>query len=130
MPKVFISSCDIDSTHPSALLNKLREAGFDVLHSPRRNQEVHWGNWYDRDFQSALVQTDIFVTAITEYWPGSTWMQHEAWEAQKRLRAGKMRRMFFYNPENIKVTEEGMLHFLNERLPDDLEEAALILKGA
>ncbi len=129
MTRVFVSSCTIDSGHPSALVNSLLAEGFEVLHSPRKDQRVNWGDWYNRDSLNALGQTDIFVIAVTENWQFSTWMQHEAWEAQKRLRAGKIRRMLFYNPDNIQVTAKGMLPFLNERLPDDLEGVALALRG-
>jgi len=127
MTRVFVSSCTIDSGHPSALVNKLLAEGFEVLHSPRIDQGVNWGDWYNRDLLNALDRTDIFIIAVTESWQFSTWMQHEALEAQKRLQAGRIQRMFFYNPVNVEVTGEGMLPFLKERLPDDLEELALYL---
>ena len=127
MTTVFVSSCTIDSGHPSALVNKLRADGFEVLHSPGKDQHVNWGDWYKRDSLNALDRTDVFIVAVTENWQFSTWMQHEAWEAEKRLRAGRIQRMLFYNPENIEVTANGMLPFLNQRLPDDLEEVSLSL---
>jgi len=129
MTRVFISSCTIDSGHPSALVNELLAEGFEVLHSPRKGQRVNWGDWYNRDSLNALDQTDIFIIAVTENWQFSTWMQHEAREAQKRLRTGRIQKMLFYNPENIVVTAKGMLPFLNQRLPDELEEVAQSLRG-
>ena len=125
MIRVFVSSCDVDSTHPAALLHKLREGGFGVLHSPRKDQ----GAMVKRDSLNALDQTDIFIIAVTENWQFSTWMQHEAWEAQKRLRAGNIQKLLFYNPEKIEVTVQGMLPLLHEPLPDDLEESVLFLRS-
>jgi len=110
------------------LVDKLLAEGFEVLHSPRKDQRVNWGDWYHRDSLNALDQTDIFIIAVTENWQFSTWMRHEAWEAEKRLRAGRIRKMLSYNPENIEVMAKGMLPFLTERLPDALEAVAAALR--
>jgi len=46
-------------------------------------------------------------------------MAHEANEAMKLLEAGRIRKMYYWNPEQVQVKAAGMAPYLKDRLPDN-----------
>jgi hypothetical protein len=44
------------------------------------------------------------------------------------VESGKIRRMYFWNPEQIEVKAVGMVAYLKERLPDDLDQLVWTLR--
>ncbi|RYX83419.1 hypothetical protein EON83_14615 [bacterium] len=129
---MFISCAKVDSLHANALIQKLRQVGIAVSHSPRNpadDEDERWMNWYSGGGQAQIMNEEIFVVIVTEGWDCSTWMAFEASEALKGLRQGMVKRMLQYNPTNIKVDyPEDKMHWLGEKLPDNLEEAVALLK--
>src|ERR1051325_8859946 len=97
MLNIFVSSERVDDARVSGLIHKLREAAFKVDHSPRA-KDARWDDWYEKGCQAALDKTEIFIVAVTKGWDCSTWMAHEADEAQKRMAEGRIRQCFYYNP--------------------------------
>jgi hypothetical protein len=127
--KIFVSSLQLYLPYAATLIEKLKAASFHVAHSPDPDmQDVRWGDWYVRGCAVEFDDTDIFIIVITFAWDSSTWMAHESDEALKRFRAGRIRRMFFYNPEGIEVTAAGMLPYLIKRLPDSPDEVVALLR--
>jgi hypothetical protein len=66
-----------------------------------------------------LEKASIFIAVIDPAWDSSTWMAHEANEATRLLGAGRMRKMYYWNPEHVQVKAAGMAPYLKERLPDN-----------
>ena len=121
---VFVSSQRIDEPHTAALIDKLREAGFRVSHSPKNPSDGHderWTNWYHKGLINDLDETIVFIAAIDMGWDSATWMAIESDEARRRLTGGQIRQMYYYNPLHIAVKAKGMLPYLKEQLPDDLD---------
>ena len=101
------------------------------MHSPRNpsdGEDDRWRNWYDKSCREEMEQAEIFITVISSGWDCSTWMGIEGHEALKLMEAGKIRKMYFYNPEHIEVKAEGMVPYMKEELPDNLDEVVRILK--
>ncbi|HLL14149.1 MAG TPA: toll/interleukin-1 receptor domain-containing protein [Pyrinomonadaceae bacterium] len=119
MTQVFISSCDIEAPHASSLVECLREAGFRVTHSPGSPSSERWRDWYARNCRDELEKASIFIAVIDPAWDSSTWMAHEANEAMKLLEAGRIRKMYYWNPEQVQVKAAGMAPYLKDRLPDN-----------
>ncbi len=133
MTRIFVSSCRIDGPHAAALVARLRGEAFAVLHSPRNpsdGRDGRWVDWYRRGCRAELETADIFIAVISRPWDCSTWMAHECDEALRLAEAGRLRGMFYWNPERIAVEARGMLKYLKEPLPDDLDELARALKGS
>lgn len=126
--KVFVSSENIDSQFVKSLIKELRYHNFEVSHSPRDNNDTHWGNWYERGLEEELKQTQIFIAVITKSWQWSTWMSHEINEACKLLKEEKIENVYFWNPENIEVEAVGMIGYLKNELPIDLDKVLEVLK--
>ena len=132
MQRIFVSSCRIDGPYAAALIERLRGESFAVSHSPRNpsdGRDERWIGWYARGCRDALEEVDIFVTVISRAWDCSTWMAHECIEASRLAASGRIRRVYFWNPESIKVEAAGMLKYLKERLPDELDELILALRA-
>lgn len=55
-------------------------------------------------------------------------MAYECEEALKLTVAGKIQKMYFWNPERVEVKAAGMVSYLIERLPDDLDELISAMK--
>lgn len=132
MSVIFTSSCRIDAPPAASLVDRLREESFCVVHSPRNpsdGEDARWRNWYKEGCRDQIGQADIFIAVISREWLGSTWMAQEAHEALKSMEAGKLQRMYFWNPEQIEVSASGMSQYLRDRLPDDLDESVRLLKA-
>ena len=132
MPRIFVSSCRIDGPHAAALIERLRGESFAVSHSPRNpsdGRDERWIDWYASGCRVELEEADIFVSVISPAWDCSTWMAHECIEASRLAGNGKLRKVYFWNPESIKVEAVGMVKYLKERLPDDLDELILALRA-
>lgn len=131
MARIFVLSCRIDEHHAAALIERLRGKSFAVLHSPRNpsdGEDSRWHDWYKRGCRAELEMANIFVTVISRDWDCSTWMAHECDEASRLAEAGKMRGLYYWNPERFKAEARGMVKYLKEPLPDDLEELISALK--
>jgi hypothetical protein len=126
MTVVFVSSCEIDGAQADALIRFLREASFEVVHSPRKTS-VQWGKWYESDCRETIKRAAVFVAVINQAWDSSTWMMHELNEASRLLESGKLRKLYFWNPDGIEM-RAGQRH-LKERLPDNLNELVNELSG-
>ena len=130
---MFISCEQVDSFHANALIQRLRQEGISVSHSPRNpsdGNDERWINWYDGGGQEEISKAEVFVVVVTAGWDASTWMAFEATEALKGLRQGHTKRMMHYNPENTKIHyPENKYKWLGEKLPDNLEEAITLLKS-
>jgi len=137
MAKVFISSCDLQAPHAAALIRRLEEEDFKVIHSPLDLDGKLWGDVrYGGSCVKSLEGTDIFIVVITESWENSTSMKQELMEGVNCLNTGEVQRLYFYNPENRDI--ERFRHFhtigmeprlmLKERLPDKLDELVGVLK--
>ena len=133
MEDVFISCERVDLPHAVALINRLRQQGLSVSHSPRNpldGNDERWLNWYDGGGQSEIGNSHIFVVVVTPGWDCATWMAFEAEEARKGLRQGYIRRMMHYNPAHIEIRyPENKQQWLGERLPDNLEETIAMLES-
>lgn len=129
--KIFVSSQRIDEPHTTALISKLRGAGFQVVHSPKNpldGDDERWTqDWYNKGLLETLDATDVFISSIDRGWDSATWMAIEADEAMKRTTNAHIQQMYYYNPLKISVTAAGMLRYLKEQLPDDLESTVKIL---
>lgn len=126
--KVFVSSEDIDSRFVKSMIEELRCHSFVVSHSPRKNNDTHWGNWYEQGLDEELKQVEIFIAVITKSWELSTWMAHEINAAYQLLNDGKIKKVFFWNPENIEVKSLGMIDYLKNELPEDRHKVLEVLK--
>lgn len=125
MARIFVSSCRVDGQHAAALIERLRGESFGVSHSPRNpsdGEDRRWLDWYKGGCRAELEGADIFVTVISRAWDCSTWMAHECGEASELAGEGRLRGVYFWNPEGIEVEARGMVEYLKERLPDDLDE--------
>jgi hypothetical protein len=132
MARIFVSSCRIDGFHAAALIKRLRDESFTVLHSPRNpadGEDHRWRDWYEHGCRAELEMADIFVTVISRAWNCSTWMAHEVGETSRLVKAGKIRCVYFWNPERIKVEACGIVEHLNEPLPDNLDDLILALRA-
>src|SRR5688572_17363574 len=130
MTQVFVSSCDIREPRASSLVERLRQAGFNVSHSPHSPLDERWQGWYESGCRDELEKANIFLAVVDPAWESSTWMAHEADEALRLLEAGKIRKMYFWNPEQVGVGAAGMTPYMRERLPDNIEELIRVLRGA
>ena len=128
MTQVFISSRDIGAPHAASLVKCLRAAGFHVTHSPGSPLSERWRDWYARACRDELEKVSIFIAVIDPAWDSSTWMAHEAYEAMKLLEAGSMRKMYYWNPEQVQVKAAGMVAYLKDRLPDNKDVLISTLK--
>jgi TIR domain len=130
MTTVFVSSCRIDSAYDVALVERLRKESFRVLHSPRNRpgrKDERWREWYAKGCREEMERASIFIAVISPAWDCSTWMAHEVNEALKLMHAGKMQKVFSWNPERIKVKTSGMLRYVKQHLPEDLDELVRVL---
>ncbi len=131
MTQIFVSSCRIDESRTAALIERLRNESFSVLHSPRNpldGEDARWHDWYERGCKADLDRASIFIAVISSGWDCSTWMAHECDEALKRVGSGKIRRMYFWNPEQMEVKAAGMIPYLKECLPDELDQLISTLR--
>ena len=71
----------------------------------------------------------MFIAVINPSWDSSTWMAHEIQAETNRKRDGRIKRIFHYNPEQIEVKAAGLLPYLQEELPDNLDGTIRILKS-
>ena len=120
-----MSSEVIDRYPAKDLIAGLREAGFEVDHSPSNpldRDDPRWANWYAEGLPKAMDQCDAFVVALERHWDSATWMGIEGEEA---LKAGRRtaEQMFVWNPEGITVHAAGMIRYLQAELPRDLSGA-------
>ena len=134
MKDVFISCEQVDLPHAVTLIERLRQKGFNVSHSPRNlldgGKDERWRGWYSGGGQAEIGKAEIFVVVVTAGWDGATWMAFEAEEARKGLQQGCIKRMFHYNPIGIKIHyPENKQHWLGEKLPDELERAVATLEA-
>lgn len=131
MKRVFVSSCRIDAPNAATLIGRLRAEDFFIMHSPRNpsdGRDERWRTWYDKGCRDEMEKAEIFITVISYAWDCSTWMASEGYEALKLMAAGNLRKMYYYNPEHIEVKAKGMIPFMKERLPDNLDEVIRVLK--
>src|SRR5947209_16595726 len=131
MKRVFVSSCRIDAPNAAAFISRLRSEDFFVMHSPRNpsdGKDERWRTWYDKGCREEMEQVEIFITVISYAWDCSTWMASEGHEALKLMAAGKLRKMYFYDPEHIEVKAKSMVLYMKEPLPDNLDEVIRVLK--
>lgn len=117
MLRVFISSCSVDESPAASLISRLRVDGFEVDHSPSVSRDPRFANWYEEGLDPALANTNVFIAVVDESWDCSTWMAIEADRAQKMIGPN---RCFFWNPNSRLVLAKGMLPYLKEELPKDL----------
>lgn len=131
MKRIFVSSCRIDEPQTAALIERLYTESFSVLHSPRNpldGEDARWRDWYKSGCKAEMERASAFIAVISSGWGCSTWMAHECDEASKQMEAGKIRRMYFWNPEQIQMKAAGMFPYLMERLPDDLDQLISMLR--
>ncbi|MCU0238595.1 MAG: toll/interleukin-1 receptor domain-containing protein [Pyrinomonadaceae bacterium] len=119
---IFISSENIDSQLTQSLLSRLKEEKIEVFHSPKKPN----GDWYNIGFNKKIEKVGLFIAVISKYWDSSTWMQHEIHYASLFLKSNKL---YFWNPENNQVKALGMIGYLKNELPLNLDELVQVLKS-
>jgi hypothetical protein len=113
----------MSGAHETALINSLRRSGFDLLHSPQK-EFAQWEEWYERSCRETIERASIFIAVLSQDWTRSTWMLHEINEAGELLESGKLGRVYFWNPERLKIPE--LLSHL-QQLPDDVDAVTNVL---
>jgi hypothetical protein len=129
--RVFVSSENVERSPARLLLERLRQEGWAVDHSPRNpaeGKDPRWMNWYERGCREALQHADVFIAVVTKTWE-STWMAQESWLAMQEPGQRYVPRCYYWNPEGIAVHAQGLTPYLRERLPDDLEAVIAALRG-
>lgn len=129
--RIFVSSENVDQPPARLLVERLRQEGWAVDHSPRNPAEgpdPRWRGWYDHGCGEALRRADVFITVVTPTWE-STWMAHEAWLAMHGPDQPHVPRCYYWNPGGTVVHAAGLLPYLRERLPDELEAAVAVLRN-
>jgi hypothetical protein len=130
---IFISSQRIDDPQTSFLIKRLCEVGINIYHSPRNpldGEDEKWKcNWYEKGLRDALNKTDVFIASIDLGWGSSTWMGIESDEGLKRLKDGRIKKMYYFNPLHIIIKEKGMKCYLIEQLPDEPNAVIEILNS-
>jgi hypothetical protein len=130
--RLFVSSENVDRPPACTLIERLRQEGWTVEHSPRnpaKGEDPRWRDWYDHGCREAVDQADVFIAVVTRMWECSTWMAHESWVAMQQPEQRHVPRCYYWNPEGIPVQARGLLPYLRERLPDDLESMVSVLRG-
>lgn len=126
---IFVSCESVDSKFAKSLIEGLRSNGINVYHSPRNpldGEDLRWHSWYEKGLIEEISQVEILIVVITYSWDSSTWMGIESDEASRRL---KNENIYFWNPENHKVTSRGMIGYLKNELPKELDEVVKVLKS-
>ena len=116
---IFLSTQSIDDQHATQLLTALRAAGHRVDHSPRNpidGDDDRWPTWYSRGLAETLKASDCFIIIVDRGWDSSSWMATEADDAKKLELP-----LRFWNPQNLDVTAPGMIGYLREQMPDDID---------
>lgn len=72
---------------------------------------------------STLARCDLFVIVVDKGWDFSTWMGSEADLAQRQI----CDTCLFWNPTNVAA--RGMLQYLREELPPQLDQAIVAIVG-
>ena len=122
---IFISSQDVDNDPAKSLIERLRQEGFSVEHSPRNpleRNDSRWKNWYEEGLRSTLDKSEVFVSVIDGGWDSSSWMAEEAHQAMDAPGARPVPYAFFWNPLSIEIRAEGTFTYLRKELPKDLNE--------
>ena len=128
--RVFVSSQVVDRWPARDLIVALRQAGFEVEHSPSNpldREDLRWRNWYGEALASAMDRSDVFVVVLEPGWDSATWM---AVEAEAGLTPGRKteRNAFVWNPDGITVKAAGMIGYLRSELPRELGAAVARLR--
>jgi hypothetical protein len=119
---IFVSSEDIKSLVAQSLILRLRKENHTVFHSPINpldGDDSRWQNWYEKGLKTELGKVETFVSIITYSWASSTWMAFEIDEAFKLL---KPNNIYFWNPDNFHVKALGMIGYLKNELPVNLDD--------
>jgi len=131
MASVFVSCENIDAPWATALVEQLRALGFRVDHSPRNpahGTDQRWDTWYRSGLSAALDSAEYFIVALTRGWESSTWMGEESHLAAQRLTEGRLRGMYYFDPEHaIERGVPRMQQYLRVELPGTAEGAATYL---
>jgi hypothetical protein len=86
---VFVSVCEPEDPEVVRFVAALAEHGFRVSpSSPPGGAGPEWDGWYDHGCRRPVDSCDAFVAVVTQAYDSSTWMAHEADEAQRRFDAG------------------------------------------
>jgi|GEM_PF-4363642 len=128
---VFINCERIKNEYVESLINKLELNGFNLFTSPENpldGYDIKWKNWYDSGFEEIITKINIFISIITDSWESSTWMAYECGKAEKYLLYGKINKMFFIDLRTKNFMSKGMLRYLKEKLPNNIDEIIKILK--
>ncbi len=127
MKSIFVSCQCIDSVEPQMFISELRVKKYRVDHSPRNPQDGNdsrWADWYEIGLSEAIKESQAFVIVVDQGWDSSTWMGIEADEALKSMQAlGGRYLMAYWNPNNIEVRAQGMMEYLKNRLPNEIDKA-------
>ena len=134
MVAAFVSCENIDAPWAAAFVGHVRVSGFRVEHSPRNpayGPDERWQDWYQSGLSAALDSAEYFVIVLTRGWESSTWMGEESQVAEKRVADGRLRGMYYFDPEHVvdRGIAAGMRTYLRIRLPDTPQEAAAYLKA-
>jgi hypothetical protein len=124
MKSIFVSAYNIDKPPASTLINALLAKGITVEHSPSNPHErtdPKWENWYGGELSESIKKCEGFVSVIDETWDSSSWMAEECLVALKQMN------VYYWNPNNVKVTAPGMAPFLKSKLPTELIQAVQVL---
>ncbi len=128
--RVFVSSSAVDQAPAAQLIACLNKLGVSVEHSPSNPNDApdaRRKDWYDQGLPATLRRCDIFVIVVDRGWESSTWMAQEAHLALMASEIGKPLRGYYWNPERRRVTAAGMVGYLKQELPIDVEQAARIV---
>ena len=109
------------------LISELKQNGFRTSHSPRNpldGDDSRWHDWYEKGLDEAIKESQSFVIVVDRGWDSSTWMAIEADQALRKAKAsGGYYLMVYWNPNNIEVKAKGMLGYLKDRLPNEVDKA-------
>ena len=129
--RCFVSSENIDQSPAKELIQRLKEEGGIVDHSPRNPSEgkdPRWTDWYKSGLPTALDTSDVFIIVLNHVWDSSSWMSEEAHLAMESPTRRHVDHVFYWNPLDINVTARGMLGYLRIELPHDLESLVAELR--
>lgn len=123
MRRVFVSAYTPQSGGAAELIKALRAAGCGVNHSPWGTSDPRWQDWYDVGLEKSVSGCDAFVAVVDSAWDSSSWMAEECNVAARLLPAA----VFSWNPDSVVVAAKGMVPYLRQPLPTQLEEAVAYL---
>jgi hypothetical protein len=122
MAKIFLSAQNSKDSITQAILRQLKGAGHELVVSPADDKDPRWADWTQGGMQQALEGCEIFVVVVNDYWEGAPVPTFEAFQGYLAKKAGKVKRMCFWNPKKIAVRSAGMKAYLTDPLPDRIED--------